>query len=68
MLCKECFFYNLTDKICAAGHTTPKEAEECYFFTPHVAIDFSCEDGVSDKVQRKVKKIEKTPLPKLETK
>jgi hypothetical protein len=54
MLCKECFFYNFTDKNCAERHTTPKEGESCHSFTPHVAIDFSYEDEVSDKVQWKV--------------
>ncbi len=68
MLCKECFFYDLEAKACAEGHTAPKEGERCYSFTPHVAIDFSYEDGVSDKVQWKVEKNRKKPLPKLKTK
>ncbi len=54
--CKKCFFYALEEKICATGHTTPNEGVRCYSFTKHVAIDFSCEDNVSDKVQRKSKR------------
>lgn len=69
MLCKECFFYELEDKVCAERYTTPKKGEECYFFTPHVAIDFSYEDGVRDKVEWKIEKNRKiTFLPKLKTK
>ncbi len=68
LYCKQCFFYNFTEKNCAETHTTPKEGEECDFFTPHVAIDFSYEDGVNDKVQWNVEKVEKIPLPKLKTK
>lgn len=68
LYCKQCFLYSFADKNCAEGHTTPKESEECYFFAPHVAIGFSYEDGVSDKVQWNVEKIEKIPLHKLKTK
>ena len=69
MLCNKCFFHDLEEKVCAKGHPAPKEGEECSSFTPHVAIDFFYEDGVRDKVQRRVEKNRKiTLLHKLKTK
>ncbi len=47
--CEKCFFYDLEEKVCAERHTTPKEGEKCYSFTPHVAIDFSFDDKVENE-------------------
>jgi hypothetical protein len=44
ILCEHCFFYDFTELVCAKGQKVPQKNEECHFFTPHVAIDFSFEE------------------------